>query len=203
MELPVKSYRQLEPTGLRRRSCNPRWMVQENLLKRRIIHEYGEPLEAEVQVYSLEEVVAAKLRADPSTDGDVQEARLESVPDTQLLRSIDECWEQRTRIGWTSRASIPCCCVRGVLFGESRSRAQTISFRTVCRPMSRLLGSSGSVRWCRDYPFRDGNQRIVTTSNVSCFCRHGSVGAMSKRTCPICRPKFLPQRSLSGPAMEG
>ena len=31
--------------------------------KRQVIHEYGEPLEAEVQVYSLEEVVAEKLRA--------------------------------------------------------------------------------------------------------------------------------------------
>ncbi len=32
-------------------------------LKRRILHEYGEPLEAEVQVYALEEIVAEKLRA--------------------------------------------------------------------------------------------------------------------------------------------
>lgn len=31
--------------------------------KRRIIHEYGEPLEAEVWVYTLEEIVAEKLRA--------------------------------------------------------------------------------------------------------------------------------------------
>lgn len=31
--------------------------------RRRVIHEYGEPLDAEVQVYSLEEVVAEKLRA--------------------------------------------------------------------------------------------------------------------------------------------
>jgi len=31
--------------------------------KRSIIHEYGEPLEAEVQVYALEEIVAEKLRA--------------------------------------------------------------------------------------------------------------------------------------------
>ena len=31
--------------------------------KRRVIHEYGEPLEAEVQGYSLEEIVAEKLRA--------------------------------------------------------------------------------------------------------------------------------------------
>ena len=31
--------------------------------RRRVIHEYGEPLEAEVQVYSLEEIVAEKLRA--------------------------------------------------------------------------------------------------------------------------------------------
>lgn len=41
--------------------------VDENVLKpapkRRIIHEYGEPLGAEVRVYSLEEVVAEKLRA--------------------------------------------------------------------------------------------------------------------------------------------
>ena len=31
--------------------------------KRRIMHEYGEPLSAELQVYSLEEIVAEKLRA--------------------------------------------------------------------------------------------------------------------------------------------
>ena len=31
--------------------------------KRRVIHEYGEPLEADVQVNSLEEIVAEKLRA--------------------------------------------------------------------------------------------------------------------------------------------
>ena len=31
--------------------------------KRKIIHEYGEPLEAEVRVYALEEIVAEKLRA--------------------------------------------------------------------------------------------------------------------------------------------
>jgi len=32
-------------------------------VKRRIIHEYGEPLEAQVLVYALEEIVAEKLRA--------------------------------------------------------------------------------------------------------------------------------------------
>jgi len=41
--------------------------VDEKVLKpaptRRILHEYGEPLEAEVRVYSLEEIVAEKLRA--------------------------------------------------------------------------------------------------------------------------------------------
>lgn len=41
--------------------------VDEKILKpaskRRIIHEYGEPLEAEVWVYALEEIVAEKLRA--------------------------------------------------------------------------------------------------------------------------------------------
>lgn len=41
--------------------------VDEKILKpapkRRIIHEYGEPLEAEVRVYALEEIVAEKLRA--------------------------------------------------------------------------------------------------------------------------------------------
>ena len=41
--------------------------VDEKILKpvqkRFIIHEYGEPLEAEVQVYALEEIVAEKLRA--------------------------------------------------------------------------------------------------------------------------------------------
>ena len=35
------------------------WPVE----KRRVIHEYGEPLDVDVQVYSLEEVVAEKLRA--------------------------------------------------------------------------------------------------------------------------------------------
>ena len=41
--------------------------VDERILRpverRKVIHEYGEPFEAEVQVYSLEEVVAEKLRA--------------------------------------------------------------------------------------------------------------------------------------------
>jgi predicted nucleotidyltransferase component of viral defense system len=41
--------------------------VDEEILKpgpaRRIIHEYGEPLEAEIPVYALEEIVAEKLRA--------------------------------------------------------------------------------------------------------------------------------------------
>jgi predicted nucleotidyltransferase component of viral defense system len=32
-------------------------------VKRRIIHEYGEPLDAQVRVYALEEIVAEKLRA--------------------------------------------------------------------------------------------------------------------------------------------
>ena len=32
-------------------------------LRRKLIHEYGEPLEAEVRVYALEEIVAEKLRA--------------------------------------------------------------------------------------------------------------------------------------------
>jgi len=31
--------------------------------KRKVIHEYGEPLECQVQVYALEEIVAEKLRA--------------------------------------------------------------------------------------------------------------------------------------------
>ena len=35
------------------------WTVE----RRKVIHEYGEPLDAEVQVYSLEEVIAEKLRA--------------------------------------------------------------------------------------------------------------------------------------------
>ncbi len=41
--------------------------VDEKVLKRaplrRVLHEYGEPLEAEVRVYALEEIVAEKLRA--------------------------------------------------------------------------------------------------------------------------------------------
>lgn len=37
--------------------------VLEPARRRRIIHEYGEPLEAEIRVYALEEVVAEKLRA--------------------------------------------------------------------------------------------------------------------------------------------
>ncbi|MFQ5790664.1 MAG: nucleotidyl transferase AbiEii/AbiGii toxin family protein [Acidobacteriota bacterium] len=41
--------------------------VDEKLLKpvtkRKIIHEYGEPLDAQIQVYALEEIVAEKLRA--------------------------------------------------------------------------------------------------------------------------------------------
>lgn len=41
--------------------------VDEKILKpapqRKIIHEYGEPLDAEVRVYALEEIVAEKLRA--------------------------------------------------------------------------------------------------------------------------------------------
>ncbi|MBI2404149.1 MAG: nucleotidyl transferase AbiEii/AbiGii toxin family protein [Gemmatimonadetes bacterium] len=41
--------------------------VDEKILKpvqtRKVIHEYGEPLEAEVRVYALEEIVAEKLRA--------------------------------------------------------------------------------------------------------------------------------------------
>ena len=35
------------------------WASEDRL----VIHEYGEPLEAEVQVYPLEEIVAEKLRA--------------------------------------------------------------------------------------------------------------------------------------------
>ena len=37
--------------------------VLRSIQRRKVIHEYGEPLEAEVQVYSLEEVIAEKLRA--------------------------------------------------------------------------------------------------------------------------------------------
>ena len=41
--------------------------MDEQLLKpscnRKVIHEYGEPLEAQVQVYALEEIIAEKLRA--------------------------------------------------------------------------------------------------------------------------------------------
>ena len=37
--------------------------VLKPVCKRAIIHEYGEPLEVEVQVYALEEIVAEKLRA--------------------------------------------------------------------------------------------------------------------------------------------
>lgn len=32
-------------------------------LKRRVIHEYGEPLEAEIRTFALEKIVAEKLRA--------------------------------------------------------------------------------------------------------------------------------------------
>jgi len=31
--------------------------------RRKVIHDYGEPVEADVQVYALEEVIAEKLRA--------------------------------------------------------------------------------------------------------------------------------------------
>lgn len=41
--------------------------VDERIIKpatrRRVIHEYGEPLEVEIQTYALEEIVAEKLRA--------------------------------------------------------------------------------------------------------------------------------------------
>jgi predicted nucleotidyltransferase component of viral defense system len=37
--------------------------VLKHVTKRKVTHEYGEPLEAEVQVYALEEIVAEKLRA--------------------------------------------------------------------------------------------------------------------------------------------
>ena len=37
--------------------------VLKPIQKREVIHEYGEPLEARIQVYALEEVVAEKLRA--------------------------------------------------------------------------------------------------------------------------------------------
>ena len=43
------------------------WPVE----RRKVIHEYGEPLEAEVQVYSLEEVDRREAAGDPSAGGHV------------------------------------------------------------------------------------------------------------------------------------
>ena len=58
--------------------------VDEEILKpgpaRRIIHEHGEPLEAEIPVYALEEIVAEKLRAILFQGG--------------MLRHVERTWTQ-------------------------------------------------------------------------------------------------------------
>ena len=53
-----------------------------------VIHEYGEPLDAEVKVYSLEEIVAEKLRALLQQVRNVREERLEPLTRPRLLRPL-------------------------------------------------------------------------------------------------------------------
>jgi predicted nucleotidyltransferase component of viral defense system len=65
--------------------------------RRRIIHEYGEPLDAEVQVYRLEEIVAEKLRAILQHIGNLDErgwARSRARDYYDLWRVLGTYWNQ-------------------------------------------------------------------------------------------------------------
>ena len=57
------------------------WPVQ----RRKVIHDYGESLKAEVQVYSLEEVIAEKLRAILQQADMFERARVEPLEGARLL----------------------------------------------------------------------------------------------------------------------
>ena len=86
--------------------------------RRTVIHEYGEPLEAEVQVYSLEEVVAEKLRAilqqaDMFERREWSRSRARDYYD--LWRVLDTYRGQMDLTGFSSLLQQKCA-VRGVAF---------------------------------------------------------------------------------------
>ena len=124
--------------------------VDEKILKpapkRRVIHEYGEPIEAEVSVYALEEIMAEKLRAI------LQHARKLEAHGWSRSRARDyyDLWRvlsaYKDRMDLTaSRPSF----ARSAPCGTLLSRGRTISFRTRCLRISRRPGTSGSARWSR------------------------------------------------------
>ena len=100
--------------------------------RRRVIHEYGEPLEAEVQVYSLEEVVAEKLRA-ILQQADMFERRGWSRSRARdyydLWRVLDTYRGQMDLTGFSSLLQQKCA-VRGVAFAgpEDFFHARMLSY---------------------------------------------------------------------------
>ena len=88
--------------------------------QRQVIHEYGEPLNAEVKVYSLEEIVAEKLRAL------LQQAEMFERRGWSRSRARDyyDLWRvldtYRDRMNLTDFASLlrEKCTVRGVSFSS-------------------------------------------------------------------------------------
>ena len=118
--------------------------------QRQVIHEYGEPLNAEVKVYSLEEIVAEKLRA-LLQQAEMLERRGWSRSRARdyydLWRVLDAYRDQMDLAGFDSLLREKCA-VR-----VSPSQGLTNSSTTVCLPSSKRLGSSRSARSCRICPY--------------------------------------------------
>ena len=116
--------------------------------RKRVIREYGEPLDADVQVYSLEEVGAVKLRA-ILQQADMFEkrgwSRSRGRDYYDLWQVLDTCREQMDLADFRSLS------IRSALYEMSVSRAQRASSTQGCSPTLEKLGSSGLAHWCRGF----------------------------------------------------
>ena len=117
--------------------------------RRQVIHDYGDPLNAEVIVYSLEEIVAEKLRA-LLQQADIFERRGWS---RSRARATNDLWRvldaYKDRMDWPALTH---SCGRSVLFEACPSQGQMISSMKPCFHTLKRLGTSGLALWCQDSP---------------------------------------------------
>ena len=95
--------------------------------KRKIIHEYGEPLNADVTVYSLEEIVAEKLRAIHNMSNDWKNAA--GVVHVRAIITTYGAFLEHIIIN-SIYPGFECCWTRNVPFEMSLLRPAKISFNT-------------------------------------------------------------------------
>ena len=113
--------------------------------KRPIIHDYGEPLQVQIQVYGLEEIVAEKLRAILQNVERLEERgwSRSRARDYYDVWRVLKAYREHMNLSDFALFLGEKCAVRNVTF-----KGPDDFFRKPCWLTSRRPGSSGSGRWC-------------------------------------------------------